>query len=67
MNAIETAALLSDMGVTDKKVLVTLHCHMKYKTDGANLFASEKDIYMLTNHMSTIETNEPVYVRAPFK
>ena len=65
MNAIETAALLSDMGVADKKVLVTLHRHMKYKTDGANLFASKKDIDTLTNRMPTIETSEPVYVKAP--
>ena len=67
MSAIEITALLSDDigGVADKKVLVNLHCHMKYKTDNANLFASKKDIDTLTNCMLTIETSEPVYVKAP--
>lgn len=44
MNAIKTAALFSDMGVADRKLLITLHRHMKYKTEGVNLFASKIDI-----------------------
>ena len=34
MNAVETAAVLSDVGVADKKMMSTLHRHIKYKLQG---------------------------------
>ena len=39
MSVIESAAVLSEMGVGDKKVLVTLQKHLKSNMSGNNIFA----------------------------
>lgn len=51
MNEIETAALLSDVGVADKKVLRTLQRHLKVKLDGDYIFAKSKDLATLTSRL----------------
>ena len=46
LDEVETAAVLSDMSVSNRAVMHVLNRHIKYKTEGKNIFAKKK---ILTN------------------
>ena len=48
MNVIESAAVLSDMGVGDKKVLVTLQKHITNQLSGNEFFCPKRELDKLT-------------------
>ena len=44
MNEIETAAVLSKVGVGDKKILNTSSCHLKAKMNGSNIVCKQREL-----------------------
>lgn len=51
MNAVETAAILSDVGVVDKNMMSILHRHLKYKF-GSSILSKTTDLVSLTHSYS---------------
>ena len=67
MDEVETAAVLSDMSVSNRAVMQVLHRHLKYKTEGKNIFAKKKDLEKLTSNMPAIHARMVDYQKAPGK
>ncbi len=67
MDEVETAAVLSDMSVSNRAVMETMHRHLKYKTEGKNIFAKKKDLDKLTSNMPAIRARMVDYQKAPAK
>ena len=63
MNVVETAAVLSEVGVGDKKILNTLQKHIKAKYNGREIFCPKKDLCTLTERIPTIKCNETLIER----
>ena len=51
MSVVETAAILSDVGVADKKMLSTFQKHLKVKLNGNDIFCTRRDLNTLTCHV----------------
>ena len=67
LDEVETAAVLSDMSVSNRAVMHVLNRHIKYKTEGKNIFAKKKDLDKLTSHMPVINARVLDYQKAPGK
>ena len=65
MNAVETAAILSDVGIADKKLLSTMHRHLKYKLGGDSIFAKKTDLIKLTSRLPLLTSRELEYEKEP--
>ena len=63
MNVIESAAVLSDMGVADKNVLVTLQKQIANKVNGNNLFCPFCELDALTNRLLILVCNKLLFKR----
>jgi hypothetical protein len=61
MNAIETAAVLSEVGVGDKKILTTLHKHIKAKYNGRPIFCPKECLQSLTTRIPKMICNESLF------
>ena len=61
MNVIETAAVLSEVGVGDKKILKTLQKHIKAKYNGREIFCPRRDLNSLTDRLPQIICNNTLF------
>ena len=61
MNVIETAAILSDVGVADKKMMNTLHRHLKTKLNGNDIFCPKRDLSLLTTRLPKQTIKKELY------
>ena len=65
MNTVETVAILSDMGIGDKKLMSTLHRHLKYKLGGKSIFAKTTDLIKLTSRLPLLTCSELEFEKEP--
>ena len=63
MNVVETAAVLSEVGVGDKKILNTLQKHLKAKFNGRQIFCPRRDLNRLTIRIPRIICNHTLFER----
>ena len=55
MSTVETAALLSDLGIGDKRVLTTIQQHIKLKFNGKEIFCPKCDLKKLTHRLPKLK------------
>ena len=55
MSNIETASILSDLGVADKNIMSKLQRHLKVKLHGTNIFSTTKSLELLTEELPKLE------------
>ena len=63
MTVVETAAVLSEVAVGDKKLLNTLHKHLKHKLNGHDFFCPRKKLKRLTSRLPKLTCNDTMHER----
>ena len=61
MTVVETAAVLSEVGVGDKKIMNTLQKHIKAKFNGHEIFCPHRDLNNLTARLPTMICNNTLF------
>ena len=61
MSMVETAALLSDLGIGDKRMMSTLQQHIKVKFNGQQIFCPKRELKTLTCRLPKLTTFHTKY------